>query len=149
MKLPLEEGGGGDPYPGVGSHLLPCVESGAKTEKCDSCLTCVHSVCPPSCPPSLLPTLTSSGTRSRRPPITIQCRYHPPPLRSSAGRISNRRPGSYFTVPGARCCHVLIRIQIPRIDCVIRRLQPRPRASIRAVIYCYLHKKKKRKNPFV
>lgn len=112
----------------------------------------VSTLCVPlsSCPPPLLPTLTSSGTRSCRPPITIRCRYQPPPLlRSSAGRISNRRPGSYFTVPGARCCHVLIRIQIPRIDCVIRRLQPRPRASIRAVIYCYLHKKKKRKNPFV
>lgn len=32
----------------------------------------------------------------------------------------------YFTVSGLRHRHVLIKIQIPSIDCVIRRPQPRP-----------------------
>lgn len=32
----------------------------------------------------------------------------------------------YFTVSGLRHRHVLIKIQIPCIDCVIRRPQPRP-----------------------
>ena len=49
--------------------------------------------------------------------------------------------GSYFTVSGLRRCHVLIKIQIPLIDCVIRLAQPRPAILIWPVIYDHLQEK--------
>lgn len=48
---------------------------------------------------------------------------------------------SYVTVSGLRRCHVLIKIQIPCIDCVIRLVQPGPAVLIRPVIYDHLQKK--------
>lgn len=53
--------------------------------------------------------------------------------------------GSYFTVSGLWRCHILIKIQIPCIDCVIRLVQPGPGALIRLVIYDHFQEK----NPFV
>lgn len=43
--------------------------------------------------------------------------------------------GSYFTISGLRCRHVLIKIQIRSIDCVIRLVQPGRSVLIQPVIY--------------
>lgn len=48
---------------------------------------------------------------------------------------------SHFTVSGLWCCHVLIKIQIPCIDCVIRLVQPGPGVLIRPVIYDHFQEK--------
>lgn len=48
---------------------------------------------------------------------------------------------SYFTVSGLRRRRVLIKIQIPCIDCVIRPVQPGPGVSIQPVIYDHFQEK--------
>lgn len=55
--------------------------------------------------------------------------------------VFQKRLGSYFTVSGLGRCHVLIKIQIPCIDCVIRLVQPGPGVLIRPVIYDHFQEK--------
>lgn len=55
--------------------------------------------------------------------------------------VFQKSPRSYVTVSGLRRCHVLIKIQIPCIDCVIRLVQPGPAVLILPVIYDHLREK--------
>lgn len=48
---------------------------------------------------------------------------------------------SYFSVSGLRRCRVFIKIQMPRIDCVIRLVQPGPGVLIGPVIYDHFQEK--------
>lgn len=95
-------------------------------------MLCDHA--PPPSPRPHTPCLSSSGTRSHRHLMSCSKRDAPQDVFQDVLR-------SYFTVSGLRRCHVLIKIQIPCIDCVIRLAQPGPGALIRPVIYDHFQEK--------
>ena len=94
--------------------------------------------CPNICPPS---SLSPRPVRLSEPQVPDHIDIWWAAACDAPQDVFQKGLRSYFTVSGLRRRRVLIKIQIPCIDCVIRPVQPGPGVSIQPVIYDHFQEK--------
>lgn len=100
------------------------------------CLCSLRAVLPASCPNICPPSsLSPHPVRLSAPQVPDHIDIWWAAACGALQDVFQKGLRSYITVSGLRRRRVLIKIQIPCIDCVIRPVQPGPGVLIRPVIY--------------